>query len=250
MNIQVESFRNGQLNSVVERDFYITCESSSPARPTLTLSNALPAHIPLQSLGGNHYQMDIPLGETIQIDVQAAVSNTDSVELFAVSEHFSVAPGSFGPCSGPGCASFSALPALKAQTTAIGQLSWFADSTIIGKDSAIHTFIFTGVSKDTCSPPQSDLITLDVLTYLPSGLSTKELEKMSWDVYPNPSKGELRIKSTAERTVFRLLDLSGREQAIYTLTDKEATWSLSDLPAGVYILEVDGKYFSKHIIQP
>ena len=65
-----------------------------------------------------------------------------------------------------------------------------------------------------------------------------ELTAISWEAYPNPTKGELHIKSADNLTSVSVYDLSGKMLLNNSISGNEHDIQLNDLSSGVYLLEV------------
>jgi len=76
--------------------------------------------------------------------------------------------------------------------------------------------------------------------YLTTGISNNELEKFSFNVFPNPASDHLTLKfaqntSKAEVKIYNLL---GELKSTSSKSSTESTIDISDLSNGVYIIEV------------
>ena len=72
-------------------------------------------------------------------------------------------------------------------------------------------------------------------------LGANEFQQAAWTVYPNPVKNELNISSTGtlEVTQTTIYDLTGRQ--VFTGRLSGEVINVSALPAGIYILKLDGR---------
>lgn len=66
-------------------------------------------------------------------------------------------------------------------------------------------------------------------------------------LYPNPVKGILSLEGVEPGTLVKLLDVSGKELRSVELGD-ELQIDLSDLPAGVYLVQVEGQVFRVRVL--
>jgi hypothetical protein len=64
-----------------------------------------------------------------------------------------------------------------------------------------------------------------------------ELSTSLFNVYPNPTDGQLNVNLPEEKGIFELLDLSGRTLFQYENNGQKLTeiFDVSDYPSGVYI---------------
>lgn len=70
----------------------------------------------------------------------------------------------------------------------------------------------------------------------------ESLLTQGWQVYPNPSQGQIHLKSpNGEPLTYSLLDAEGRVLESRNCTDVEAEVSLVDYLAGVYYLKIEGR---------
>lgn len=85
----------------------------------------------------------------------------------------------------------------------------------------------------------------------PTGIN--EMDKVGFEVFPNPTRNELNVKIDSEIDYILLNDVLGKEQLVYQAINKHSVvLNLSELPAGIYFLQLktkDGLYLSKKIVK-
>lgn len=94
----------------------------------------------------------------------------------------------------------------------------------------------------------ADAVAVDDVQVLASTLSTKEASKSKTTIYPNPTKGEVNIKTDKKIKSTTVLDLSGK---VLTVGSSE-TVNLSAFTKGTYLLKVefsDGSSKTEKIIK-
>ena len=77
-------------------------------------------------------------------------------------------------------------------------------------------------------------------------LSSEELEKAQWDIFPNPSRGIIHLKTDLEISSMALLDLNGRTLCNYSINETEL-----ELPRnkGLYLLQVTLENGIQHLFK-
>ncbi len=60
-------------------------------------------------------------------------------------------------------------------------------------------------------------------------------DQVNWSVHPNPTQGRIQVVTNQEIVHLRLVDLTGKERVVSTGSN---VLEMSDMPAGMYILEV------------
>jgi len=115
--------------------------------------------------------------------------------------------------------------------------------------AAYYTMKFSNVVADF-NMHQSHLGTrlyIDDISF--AGLNAVENEKQSSvSIYPNPTANQFRINSSMEVESVRILDMNGSTVKIFTTN--EQVYDISNLPVGVYMLEVihpSTKHYTKII---
>ena len=105
---------------------------------------------------------------------------------------------------------------------------------------ATNTIYYDYSDINGCS--YSDSITIDV----DSCLSITELDNFSWNVYPNPANSELNISlpSSFEISNIQVVNMFG--QIIRPEMKGKSTLLISELPEGLYVVEVTLNDASKH----
>ena len=105
---------------------------------------------------------------------------------------------------------------------------------------ATNTIYYNYSDIDGCS--FVDSITIDV----DSCLSISELDNFSWNVYPNPANSELNISlpSSFEISNIQVMNMFG--QIIRPEMKGKSTLLISELPEGLYVVEVTLNDASKH----
>ncbi|WP_265426861.1 T9SS type A sorting domain-containing protein [Chryseobacterium sp. YIM B08800] len=94
----------------------------------------------------------------------------------------------------------------------------------------------------------ADAVAVDDVQVLASTLSTKEASKSKTTIYPNPTKGEVNIKTDKKIKSTTVLDLSGK---VLTVGSSE-TVNLSAFTKGTYLIKVefaDGSSKTEKIIK-
>lgn len=100
------------------------------------------------------------------------------------------------------------------------------------------------------SGANSDYIGIDAFK-VDRTLSTEDFFAKNFVVYPNPVKDQLQIKSHhSEIQSTSIFDLQGRIIKQLTSNQLELSWNVSDIPSGIYLIEIqnsEGKGTSKFI---
>ncbi|WP_267403331.1 MULTISPECIES: T9SS type A sorting domain-containing protein [unclassified Chryseobacterium] len=96
----------------------------------------------------------------------------------------------------------------------------------------------------------ADIVSIDDVQVLGSVLATNEISKSKSEVsvYPNPTKGEVNIKTDKKVKSSTIVDMTGRS----VLKSDTAKADLSALPKGTYLLQVefaDGTKTSEKVIK-
>ncbi|MBO6184892.1 MAG: T9SS type A sorting domain-containing protein [Chryseobacterium sp.] len=81
----------------------------------------------------------------------------------------------------------------------------------------------------------ADAVAIDDVQVLATTLSTKEVSKSKTSIYPNPTKGEINIKTDKKIKSSTILDLSGK---VLLQTSSEKA-NISSFTKGTYLLKVD-----------
>ncbi|WP_175620318.1 T9SS type A sorting domain-containing protein [Chryseobacterium schmidteae] len=100
-------------------------------------------------------------------------------------------------------------------------------SAYIGQADVRIRFQYTGAD--------ADAVAVDDVQVLASTLSTKEASKSKTSIYPNPTKGEVNIKTDKKIKSTTVLDLSGK---VLTVGSSE-TVNLSAFTKGTYLVKVE-----------
>jgi hypothetical protein len=105
---------------------------------------------------------------------------------------------------------------------------------------ATNIIYYNYSDSDGCSYTDSISINVD------SCLSITELDNFSWNVYPNPANSELNISlpSSFEISAIQVTNMFG--QIILTEMTGKSTLLISELPEGIYVVEVTLNDASKH----
>jgi hypothetical protein len=101
--------------------------------------------------------------------------------------------------------------------------------------------VSTGTSYTFITPLESIEL---IANFEKSILGIETLEMSSIKIYPNPTKGELRIENvelTIENII--LFDVFGKELMKINSAQKEIAIDVSHLPTGIYFLRVNGESF-------
>lgn len=95
-------------------------------------------------------------------------------------------------------------------------------------------------------------MTIDFTANIEGMMSTVELQKADFAVYPNPAKNEINIEATNNIKEISISDLSGRTLHHRTsLNENNLKLNVQNFPAGIYILRItdaEGKTNSKRVI--
>lgn len=90
----------------------------------------------------------------------------------------------------------------------------------------------------TNSSIQSELQTFTTYACRESADITSEIH-----IYPNPANDFIQIQSITELSEFTIFDVSGERLHYETLNGNHTTVQLSDIPSGIYIIEIKGNRF-------
>lgn len=113
-------------------------------------------------------------------------------------------------------------------------------SAYIGQADVRIRFQYTGAD--------ADAVAIDDVQVLASNLSTTEVSKFKLGIYPNPTKGEVNIKTDKKIKSTTVLDLSGKVIA----TGSSEKVNLSGFTKGTYLITVefaDGSTKTEKIIK-
>lgn len=113
-------------------------------------------------------------------------------------------------------------------------------SAYIGQADVRIRFQYTGAD--------ADAVAIDDVQVLAATLSTKEASKSKTSIYPNPTKGEINIKTDKKIKSSTVLDLSGK---VLLQTSSEKV-NISSFTKGTYLLKVefaDGTIKTEKIIK-
>ncbi len=105
---------------------------------------------------------------------------------------------------------------------------------------ATNTIYYNYTDIDGCS--FTDSITIDV----DSCLSISELDNFSWNVYPNPANSELNISLPSSFEILNIQVMNMFGQIIRPEMKGKSTLLISELPEGLYVVEVTLNDASKH----
>ena len=102
------------------------------------------------------------------------------------------------------------------------------------------TLLATNSDGRTATLNKSDYITITAITDIP------ELEVGELWIYPNPSAGAFTVRLPAKPeggvtlALYNLMGQKLRETQVQSVADREIAWVLSEVPAGLYLLDVMG----------
>ena len=71
--------------------------------------------------------------------------------------------------------------------------------------------------------------------------SIKEVSSFNLTLYPNPSNGNINIKSDAEIAWVKIYDITGKVMSKYRFTNKKNITINTNLPKGFYVVEITNK---------
>ena len=87
--------------------------------------------------------------------------------------------------------------------------------------------------------PNGGCISCDSIQYTNSALGIHELEKMKLHIAPNPASSITKIESASAIETLKLVNSLGQSVPVnYSIENKAAWINLSELPKGVYIVQV------------
>jgi hypothetical protein len=95
-------------------------------------------------------------------------------------------------------------------------------------------------------------LSCDSIQYTNSGLSIGELENKRLHITPNPASSITKIESVSAIETLKLVNSFGQSVSMnYSIENNVAWINLSELPQGVYIIEVstEGGVFKQRVIK-
>lgn len=243
-NLQVESYKNGNLTSTVQMDFLMFTLMQPVTRPNIALTNASGSNVVFKN---DAYYASMLVGDSLSFDITGSAPLNDSVFIGGTSELFTNAIGTIGPCVSY-CASFTSATNFKAVNTVLGSFSFKAEpSHLKNQASVTYPISFAAASKDSCSPQMFRNLFVYVTVHNTIGLN--ELKPKRVNIFPNPTTSIVTIsRETSDLERLQLLDLSGRILLSSELTDFEFMLDLSDLKKGAYIISSDAGWMKKVIL--
>ena len=127
-----------------------------------------------------------------------------------------------------------------------GDTSWAIKINMPSLGVGKH-LIWAKVTDNNCSSTKSMNLTIDLCE------SIEEINKPSFEAFPNPTSGNIQLKLNEKATFIRVYNAAGQIVAQYSeLNIGMHNLDFSLLPEGLYIMEVQGekgKSYSKIIIQ-
>ncbi len=247
-NVKVESFKNGQRTSTINRDLRIYALLTAPIAPSISLLN-YSGSTPLNVSPGGVYQITVKTEDSIAFDVNGAVL-LDSIALAGTSRLFALTSNTAGNCVG-NCADFTANPNLFGAANATGRFTFVADTThLLGSDTTNYDVVFLAASQGTCKPIMTANLFVRISVVRNSGIGLAENIQLKCSVFPNPSSGLVQIVNPfGEAKKVRLISSFGQEVATFYVHSGANEINLGSYTKGLYFLVDEGGNCTKLLLQ-
>lgn len=245
-NVQLKSYKAGQLTSIVNRDFITAALFSSPAVPNISLLNYSGSQLPILNSNGV-YEIKVPIGDSVSFDINGTVL-VDSIFLSAASILLGTGNNVLGNCR-TNCADFNAKPNLFGTASATGRFRFLADSAhLFGGNITTYEIVFLSASQGNCQTMMMANLVINLSVIPNTGIGLPEEKSNSFSVYPNPTQGFFTMEnSTSKSCEVRLLSAQGQEIQRFSLLPGKNQFQLEDYAKGLFFL-VDEDGHSQQIV--
>ncbi len=234
-NIEITSYKNNVLTSVVQRDLLTLATPTSPIAPTISLLN-YSGSSPIQVSPSGVYQITVKTEDSLKFDINGAIL-LDSIALAGTSRLFGLTNNTAGNCIG-NCADFSPSPNLFGAANATGHFTFVADTThLLGSDTINYDVVFLAASQGTCKPIMTANLFVRISVVRNSGIGLAENNQLKCSVFPNPSSGLVQIVNPfAVAKKVRLISSFGQEVAAFNVHSGANEINLGSYAKGLYFL--------------